>query len=144
MTNIKSKRRRLYSVVQINQSGTHESTWAEKTAFGTSMMAPIIWNKKPAELHFWNYNKRVDVNQDATDLFAREGFAIRGPVLIRTGDAMFFGLKAQGEKHEVERELENLGLSAPPVILRAREWLPHQNIYTQDENDAFAIRMRLR
>lgn len=144
MIKFKTKRRRLYSVVQILQSGTQDSTWAEKTAFDTSMVAPVVWNNQPAELHFWNYNKRVAVNRDATDLFAREGFAIRGSVLIRTGDAMFFMLRAKGERHEVERELDNLGLSAPPVILQARFSVPHQNIFTQDENDAFAIRMRLR
>lgn len=144
MTNIKSKRRRLFSVVQIHQSGTYESTWVEKTAFNASMVAPINWGGCPAELHFWNYKKRVAMNQQATDLFGREGFVIRGPVLIRTGDAMFYGLKTQGTKAQVERDLAGLGLNSNPVIIEARDWVAHQNVYTQNQNDAFAIRLRLR
>lgn len=125
MTSIKFKRRRLFSVVRIHQSGTHEITWVEKTAFNTSMVAPISWSARPAELHFWNYKKRVAVNQQATDLFGREGFVIRGPAMIRTGDAMFYGLKTQGSQEQVERDLANLGLDSIPVIIEARDWVAH-------------------
>ncbi|WP_457108575.1 hypothetical protein [Methylobacterium sp. P5_C11] len=144
MTSINSKRRRLFSVVRIHQCGTCESTWVEKIAFSTSMVAPINWGGCPAELHFWNYQKRVAINQQATDLFGREGVVFRGPVLIRTGDAMFYGLKIQGSKAQVERDLAGLGLNSNPVIIDSRDWVAHQNIYTQNQNDAFAIRLHLR
>ncbi|GJE45639.1 hypothetical protein [Methylobacterium soli] len=143
MTVVKKKRRRLSSVVRIDEHGKRESTWVEKTAFTTSMVAPITWAGQPAELHFWNYRKGAPVNQDATKLFARVGFVIRGPILIRTGDAMFFGVKTRGTKSQVERTLEGLGLNEAPVIVAARDCWPHQNVYTRDPNDAFAIRMRL-
>ena len=143
MTNIKTKRRRLFSVVRIEGNGLQEATWVEKTAFTTSMVAPITWKGQPAELHFWNYKKRALVNVTATDLFARDGFVIRGPVLILTGNAMFSGLKTQGSKQTVERQLHNLGLSAAPIIIPTRDWLSHSNVYTRDQDDLFAIRMCL-
>ena len=143
MSTVKAKRRRLFSVERIDQYGNKQSAWVEKKAFTTSMAAPIEWCGQPAELHFWNYNKRTAINHAATKLFGRDGFVIRGPILIRTGDAMFHGLKAEGSKWEVERQLKDLGLNETPVIIEARDCWPHQNIYTRDENDAFAIRLRL-
>lgn len=143
MTNVKSKRHRLYSVTQIDQNGVKESTWVEKSAFRATLSAPVVWYGQPAQLHFWCYDEGFAVNQDATDLFARAGFVIRGPVLIRTGDELFYCVNASGNREMVEDALDGLGLSDKPIISSWADWLPYTNIYVRNRNDAFALKMRL-
>ncbi|MGW8788857.1 hypothetical protein, partial [Heyndrickxia sporothermodurans] len=83
------------------------------------------------------------VNHCATDLFARAGFVIRGPVLVRTGEEVFYCVTTQGDQGLVEDALEGLGLSAKPIIIPVDACEPRTNIYVHDQNDAFALKMRL-
>ncbi len=143
MTKIKSKRCRIFSVVRIHECGTTDNFWVEKITLRRTMEAPVIWNGQPAQLHFRNYGKNYPINQSATDLFARVGFVIRGPVLIRTGDDIFYCVTTLGDQETVEDSLDGLGLSETPIVIPVEPWMPRSNIYVRDQNDAFAVKMRL-
>lgn len=146
ITKHSSRRHRLFSVIRIAEYDRAVREWVKKTEFTKSMSAPIIWKNEPAEIHFWNYNKKCYINRVASKLFDRDGFKIRGPVLILTGSDMFEVFRTEGSPEEVKADLAGLGLSEKPVVMSGRDedGYPRTNVYVRDENDAFAVRMRLK
>jgi hypothetical protein len=106
----------------------------------------VMWQGKLASLYFWNYtHKDMPFNHLASQLIMHDGFLIRGPAIAITGWARWHYFKRAGDEEHVREALAPVlhGLIGKVFIAPFNGLNTHQNIYIQNEDDAFAVKMAL-
>ncbi len=137
----------VYEGFSIEPNGIVRSSFFQKQELRNAFTPPtVIWNGKKAELYFWNWvGPRSSFNRIASDLIRHPGFVIRGKALVITGFAKWHLFRLEGGEDHARSLLAGLGFSDPArVVLKpSGRHGTHCHVYVGDDDDAFAVRMRL-
>ncbi|MDP4006718.1 hypothetical protein [Methylobacterium sp. NEAU K] len=114
--------------------------FAGEQSLNAHFEVPVVWCKQKCLMRFFGHSEAVPINPLATRLLKHEHLVVRGPVQVVTRVEECFKLRAWATRAEVEDALENLGLSAAPIIISVGKRVPQQEIYTATANDLFAVR----
>lgn len=109
----------------------------------THFDVPVRWQDKLASMHFFGHGRDEAPNPIATQLLNHPDLVVRGTTYVVTRVEERFKMRVWATAAEVEDAIQNVGLSAPPVIENVGKEVPQQNIYAAIPEDLFAIRMCL-
>jgi hypothetical protein len=107
---------------------------------------PVVWQGNPAVLYYWKQRRKsMPFNPTASRLITHNGFEIRGPAVVITGWDRWHHFKKPGDEDHVREMLEPVlpGLAGRIFIGPSNRSNTHQNIYVENDNDAFAVKMAL-
>lgn len=104
---------------------------------------PVIWEGKAALMFFNRHAESIPRNDTANQLLNYFDQTVRGRAYIVTNVEKRFKMRVWAELVEIKEAIENLGLSAPPVIVDSGGMFAVHDIYAATREDLFAIRMCL-
>ncbi len=104
---------------------------------------PVQWNGKVAQLHFWNFNSKVPVNEDASALIQHPGFCIRGPAIVVTGIEEWFCWSLHGDVDNVRDMFSHLDFKGGYRVLPSSRWTDRSNFYNDNEEDFVLIKLAI-